>query len=195
MRPSKSCTEDARFAIWPMALKCLDIATRWSSGICHVAQMRPRRASGVCPSGYWHVSNAIWYEFANTGCRSLLVPVVRPCSGAHRAGTYLAVLGCTITVTPTSILIIATTIIHVINILRLLILLLNYYSCYRYYYYHCRGGDPNIPAMGGTPAREAPRHKGGGISIPAFLPYAVRTPQGMPTTAASEVAIYTVNQV
>ena len=60
-------------------------------------------------------------------------------------------------------------------LLRLLILLLNYYCCYRYYYYHCRGGDPNIPAMGGTPAREAPRHKGGGISIPAFLPYAVRT--------------------
>ena len=80
-------------------------------------------------------------------------------------------------------------------LLRLLILLLNYYSCYRYYYYHCRGGDPNIPAMGGTPAREASRHKGGGISIPAFLPYAVRTPQGMLTTAASEVAIYTVNQV
>ena len=114
--------------------------------------------------------NPSWSHFSRIGVGSgagrcsWRVDCVGPCSGAHRAGTYLTVLDCTITVTatitPTSILIIATTIIHVINILRLLILLLNYYSCYRYYYYHCRGGDPNIPAMGGTPAREAPRHKG-----------------------------------
>ena len=70
MRTSKSGTEDARLAMWPMALKCLDIAMRCSSGICHVAQMQPRRASGVCPSGYWHVSNAIWYGFVDIDRRA-----------------------------------------------------------------------------------------------------------------------------
>ena len=90
MRPSKSCTEDARFAIWPMALKCLDIATRWSSGICHVAQMRPRRASGACPSGYWHVSNAISNEFANIDWRALRV-ACSGCVAGGREGGYAGV--------------------------------------------------------------------------------------------------------